>query len=64
MAISFQLFIVFYEEPHLEREFGSDYVTCKSEVGRWLPRLPPRSGACITGGASIAAALVATAAEP
>ena len=25
------------EEPHLEREFGSQYVSYKSQVGRWLP---------------------------
>jgi protein-S-isoprenylcysteine O-methyltransferase Ste14 len=38
VAIVFHLFIVLYEEPHLEREFGSDYAAYKSEVGRWLPR--------------------------
>ena len=41
VATAFHLFIVLYEEPHLEREFGGEYVSYKSEVGRWLPR-PPR----------------------
>ena len=37
VATAFHLFIVFYEEPHLEREFGSEYAAYKSAVGRWLP---------------------------
>lgn len=36
----FQLFILFYEEPHLEREFGSEYAAYRSQVARWLPRRP------------------------
>jgi len=32
------LFVVFYEEPHLARSFGSEYERYQSEVGRWLPR--------------------------
>ncbi len=43
VATAFHLFILFYEEPHLEHEFGSDYTSYKSEVGRWLPRLPRKS---------------------
>jgi protein-S-isoprenylcysteine O-methyltransferase Ste14 len=35
----FQLFIVFYEEPHLRREFGKGYDEYCAQVGRWLPRL-------------------------
>lgn len=34
----FHLFIVFYEEHHLAREFGSQYEAYRSRVGRWLPR--------------------------
>jgi protein-S-isoprenylcysteine O-methyltransferase Ste14 len=45
----FHLFILFYEEPHLEREFGSEYSAYKSEVGRWLPRLPRKPAAFYEG---------------
>lgn len=31
------VFVVLYEEPALEREFGPDYSLYKSAVGRWLP---------------------------
>ena len=37
---AFQSFIVLYEEPHLEREFGDTYVAYKRRVGRWLARFP------------------------
>jgi protein-S-isoprenylcysteine O-methyltransferase Ste14 len=32
------LFVVFYEEPSLRRQFGEDYEEYSREVGRWLPR--------------------------
>ena len=35
----FHLFIVIYEERHLEREFGAQYQAYRSQVARWLPRL-------------------------
>jgi protein-S-isoprenylcysteine O-methyltransferase Ste14 len=38
----FQLFIVFYEERRLAREFGREYEAYRSRVARWLPR--PRRG--------------------
>ncbi len=34
----FHLFVVFYEEPTLERQFGSSYVDYKNHVHRWLPK--------------------------
>jgi len=37
----FHGFIVLYEEPHLESEFGDDYERYKREVRRWL--LEPRA---------------------
>ena len=40
VATCFHMFILLYEEPHLEREFGSEYSAYQSDVGRWLPRLP------------------------
>ncbi len=42
VGICFHLFILLYEEPHLLREFGSQYEAYRSSVSRWLPT--PRSG--------------------
>ena len=36
------LFIRFYEEPRLTREFGDEYAAYMSHVGRWLPGLGRR----------------------
>jgi protein-S-isoprenylcysteine O-methyltransferase Ste14 len=33
----FQLFIVLYEEPHLQRTFGTSYAEYCSRVPRWFP---------------------------
>jgi protein-S-isoprenylcysteine O-methyltransferase Ste14 len=33
------LFVVFYEEPVLRRQFGDEYERYSHEVGRWIPRL-------------------------
>lgn len=38
VGVCFQCFIVFYEEPHLQRVFGSSYEEYRARVGRWLPR--------------------------
>jgi len=32
------LFIIFYEEPHLEKQFGDSYEEYRKRVGRWFPR--------------------------
>ena len=37
VASCFQLFIVYYEEPHLKRTFGQSYEAYLCRVGRWLP---------------------------
>ena len=37
--VVFYLFVRFYEEPHLSREFGVEYVEYTKRVGRWLPRI-------------------------
>ena len=37
LFVFFSLFIRFYEEPRLAREFGSDYAAYVSQVARWLP---------------------------
>lgn len=36
--IIFSLFVRFYEEPHLTREFGDEYLAYRKRVGRWLPK--------------------------
>ncbi len=33
------LFVVFYEEPRLRREFDREYTAYCKAVGRWLPKL-------------------------
>ncbi len=35
------LFVLAYEEPHLERAFGAEYEEYRAAVPRWLPRLRP-----------------------
>jgi protein-S-isoprenylcysteine O-methyltransferase Ste14 len=37
------LFVVWYEEPSLERRFGEDYRVYRRTVRRWLPRFAGRS---------------------
>jgi protein-S-isoprenylcysteine O-methyltransferase Ste14 len=32
------LFVVFYEEPALRRQFGESYEKYSQTVGRWIPR--------------------------
>lgn len=34
------LFVVLYEEPHLEEKFGDRYRSYLREVNRWIPRAP------------------------
>ena len=36
--VFFNLFVFFYEEPHLQRIFGEEYSAYRSTAGRWLPR--------------------------
>jgi protein-S-isoprenylcysteine O-methyltransferase Ste14 len=38
------VFIALFEEPYLERVFGSSYAQYKANVRRWLPRLSPWRG--------------------
>jgi protein-S-isoprenylcysteine O-methyltransferase Ste14 len=37
-------FVVTYEEPTLERQFGSDYEAYRRAVPGWVPRLHPWEG--------------------
>ena len=45
VATCFNLFILFYEEPHLRTEFGREYEDYCRRVGRWSPRLRDRQRA-------------------
>jgi protein-S-isoprenylcysteine O-methyltransferase Ste14 len=38
-CVPVQLFVVFYEEPTLQRQFGESYEQYRRSVPRWLPRL-------------------------
>jgi protein-S-isoprenylcysteine O-methyltransferase Ste14 len=38
LAVAFHLFVVFYEEPTLRRQFGAEYEAYCREVPRWIPR--------------------------
>jgi protein-S-isoprenylcysteine O-methyltransferase Ste14 len=40
MAALMHAFVVFVEEPKLERRFGRSYLLYKSQVWRWLPSTP------------------------
>lgn len=37
VALCFQLFVLFYEEPKLKQLFGTQYSKYQSSVNRWLP---------------------------
>ena len=43
MFAAVNLFIVFYEEPTLTRNFGDQYREYRAHVRRWIPRLTPWS---------------------
>jgi protein-S-isoprenylcysteine O-methyltransferase Ste14 len=43
--LCFDLFVRLYEEPRLQREFGSEYEAYRAEVSRWLPGIPRRVNA-------------------
>jgi protein-S-isoprenylcysteine O-methyltransferase Ste14 len=48
LALAFHLFVIFYEEPTLRRQFGDAYEEYLRRVPRWIPRAsrhqPRRSG--------------------
>jgi protein-S-isoprenylcysteine O-methyltransferase Ste14 len=39
LIFCFHLFVVFVEEPTLERSFGNSYSEYKKKVNRWIPQL-------------------------
>ncbi len=38
LFVAFHLFVVFYEEPTLQRKFGDSYIHYLQTVPRWIPR--------------------------
>jgi protein-S-isoprenylcysteine O-methyltransferase Ste14 len=38
--IGFHLFVIFYEEPVLQRQFGESYAQYRRTVRRWMPTRP------------------------
>jgi len=41
--VATHLFVVFYEEPTLRRQFGESYAAYLRTVPRWLPRFSPQT---------------------
>ena len=39
LIVIFHLFVVFFEEPILERQFGKSYIEYKNRINRWIPKL-------------------------
>lgn len=37
--LAFHLFVLFYEEPALQRQFGEEYERYRGSVPRWIPKL-------------------------
>jgi protein-S-isoprenylcysteine O-methyltransferase Ste14 len=40
LVAGFHAFVVLWEEPRLERQFGGEYRAYRATVPRWIPRLP------------------------
>jgi protein-S-isoprenylcysteine O-methyltransferase Ste14 len=45
IGLCFHLFVVLYEEPHLQKTFGASYEEYRSRVNRWLPKIARRPNA-------------------
>jgi len=43
IAVAFDLFIRFYEEPHLRKVFGTEYEEYRRSVRRWIPSVRARA---------------------
>jgi len=37
-CVAVQLFVIFYEEPTLRRQFGDSYEEYRRSIPRWIPR--------------------------
>ena len=44
LAVSYHLFVSYYEEPHLQQKFGGSYADYCAAVPRWWPRVTPWRG--------------------
>jgi protein-S-isoprenylcysteine O-methyltransferase Ste14 len=42
-CVPVELFVVFYEEPALRRQFGESYEEYRRSVPRWIPKWPRRA---------------------
>ncbi len=40
LFVAFHLFVVLYEEPTLQQQFGESYARYRNSVPRWIPRIP------------------------
>lgn len=38
LFLVFHLFVVYYEEPTLEKQFGKSYTEYKKRINRWIPK--------------------------
>lgn len=43
VLIIVHLFVIFYEEPTLQKQFGAEYERYRAAVPRWIPRLRSQS---------------------
>jgi len=43
-VLGIALFVLLYEEPHLQKVFGAEYQEYRGNVRRWLPRMRPWNG--------------------
>ncbi len=41
VLVAFHLFVLFYEEPTLHKQFGEEYNRYRASVPRWIPKFRP-----------------------
>jgi protein-S-isoprenylcysteine O-methyltransferase Ste14 len=41
MLLTAHLFVISYEEPTLQKQFGEEYESYRKQVPRWIPRIAP-----------------------
>ena len=44
LVIGFHLRVIFYEEPTLARQFGSEWTKYRATVNQWLPKTQSKTG--------------------
>lgn len=40
-ALGVHLFVLYYEEPTLQKQFGAQYERYRASVPRWFPKIRP-----------------------